>query len=73
MTDELGSLFLKPCVGAGGSWHDTEVVGDRDDDQIVCGFEELAHLCLSLVAPRYGPTGMVQTSYYYVTSVLLLK
>ena len=51
VTDDLGSLFLKPCVGAGGSWHDTEVVGDRDDDQIVCGFEELAHLCLSLVAP----------------------
>ena len=25
-------------VAAGGSWHDTKVVGDRDGDQTVCGF-----------------------------------
>ena len=25
-------------VAAGGSWHDTNVVDDRDGDQTVCGF-----------------------------------
>ena len=25
-------------VASGGSWYDTEVVGDRDGDQTVCGF-----------------------------------
>ena len=33
-------------VAAGGSWHDTEVVGDRDGDQTVCGFVYHAQLRL---------------------------